>query len=54
MEEMMVSFVVTMSCFSRITIPKVEGDATHVVVTVKGPKENHKTAQYLMQKVLKS
>lgn len=39
---------------TKIMIPKVEGEETSVVVTVTGTKLNIKTAQYLMQKLLKS
>ena len=37
----------------KINIPKVDHNIKHVVISVTGQKENIKTAQYLMQKLLK-
>ena len=37
----------------KINIPKVDQSVKHVVISITGQKENIKTAQYLMQKLLK-
>lgn len=37
----------------KINIPKVDHNIKHVVISITGQKENIKTAQYLMQKLLK-
>lgn len=37
----------------KINIPKVDHSMKHVVISITGQKENIKTAQYLMQKLLK-
>ena len=37
----------------KINIPKVDQHAKHVIISITGQKENIKTAQYLMQKLLK-
>ena len=38
---------------TQITVPKPEDGASSVIVSILGKKEDIKTAQYLMQKVLK-
>ena len=37
----------------KINIPKVDSNEKQVVISITGQKENIKTAQYLMQKLLK-
>ena len=37
----------------KINIPKIDQTIKHVVISITGQKENIKTAQYLMQKLLK-
>ena len=37
----------------KISIPKIDQNNKHVVISITGQKENIKTAQYLMQKLLK-
>ena len=37
----------------KINIPKVDYSIKHIVISITGQKENIKTAQYLMQKLLK-
>ena len=37
----------------KINIPKIDQNIKHVVISITGQKENIKTAQYLMQKLLK-
>ena len=36
----------------KINIPKIDQTIKHVVISITGQKENIKTAQYLMQKLL--
>ena len=38
----------------KINIPKTDPNSNQVVISITGQKENIKTAQYLMQKLLKS
>ena len=38
----------------KINIPKVDSNEKQVVISITGQKENIKTAQYLMQKLLKT
>ena len=44
---------VTRDAKVKINIPKVDHNVKHVVISITGQKENIKTAQYLMQKLLK-
>ena len=37
----------------KISIPKTEQSVKHVIVSITGQPQNIKTAQYLMQKLLK-
>ena len=37
----------------KISIPKTEQSVKHVIVSITGQTQNIKTAQYLMQKLLK-
>ena len=37
----------------KINIPKIDQSIKHVVISITGQNENIKTAQYLMQKLLK-
>lgn len=39
---------------TRITIPQNDDKGDNVILSVSGTKENIRTAQYLMQKILKS
>ena len=36
----------------KINIPKIDPNSNQVVISITGQKENIKTAQYLMQKLL--
>ena len=38
----------------KINIPKVDPNSNQVVISITGQNENIKTAQYLMQKLLKT
>ena len=37
----------------KVSIPKTEQSLKHVIVSITGQTQNIKTAQYLMQKLLK-
>jgi predicted PilT family ATPase len=39
---------------TRISVPKAEEGNTNVIVLIEGQPEDIKTAQYMMQKILKS